>query len=113
MGASMNFGFPWSVKGVRPDARRNAEEAARRAGLPLNDWLNAVILDQAASQGIRPSSRNHHGDETADNLSDLRLRLDDLARQITRSGSAAYAPKRDREESDRFAELFVRLDQRL
>jgi localization factor PodJL len=116
MGASMNFGFPWSVKGVRPDARRNAEEAARRAGLPLNDWLNAVILDQAASKGIRPSSRNHRGDETADNLSDLRLRLDDLARridQITRSGSAAYAPKRDREEPDRFAELFVRLDQRL
>src|SRR5262249_57870698 len=48
-------------------------------------------------------------------LSDLHVRLDDLTRridQITRSGTAAYAPKRDPEDSDRFAELFARLDQR-
>ncbi|HEY6755029.1 MAG TPA: hypothetical protein VI077_09985 [Pseudolabrys sp.] len=112
----MKFGLPWSVKGVRPDARWSAEEAARRAGLPLSDWLNAIILQQATRQGIKISPAPRQGDlETADDLSDLQQRIDDLTRridQVTRSATAAYAPKRDREESDRFAELVARLEQR-
>jgi localization factor PodJL len=112
----MKFGFPCSVKGIRPDAHRIAEEAARRAGLPLNDWFNAIILQQAATQGIMASAPARHGNEgTFGDLSGLHLRLDDLTRRIdemTRSASAAYAPKKDREESERFAELFARLEQR-
>ena len=46
----MKFGFSWSVKDIRPDARDTACEAARRAGLPVNEWLNAVILQQATGQ---------------------------------------------------------------
>ena len=114
VGVGMKFGLSWSVKGVRPDARRTAEEAARRAGLPLNDWLNAVMLEQAATQGIGISGAPHGA--IAESLSGLHLRLDDLARridQVTRSGSAAYAPKRDRDETDRFGELLARLEQRI
>ncbi len=112
----MRFGFPWSVKGIRPEARHTAQEAARRAGLPLSDWLNAIILQQAATQGIKTPSLANDGDERAtDDLSDVRLRLDNLTRridQVTRSGSAAYAPKRNRDESEQFGELFARLEQR-
>ena len=115
VGVGMNFGFPWRVKGIRPEARHSAREAARRAGLPLSDWLNAIILQQAATQGIKTPSHVRGGDEAAgDDLSDLYLRLDDLTRridQVTRTGAAAYAPKRSREESE-FAELFARLEQR-
>src|SRR5262249_49923729 len=110
---AMNFGFASSVKGIRNNARRTAEEAARRAGLPLNDWLNAVILQQGAKQGIKPSPQTHFEDERP---SEEQLRLDDLGRrldQITRSGFAAYAPPRRREETDPLVEQFARLEQRI
>jgi localization factor PodJL len=112
----MKFGFPWNVKGIRQHAQQTAQEAARRAGMPLSDWLNAIILQQAATQGIRVPSLPRDSDErTADHLTGMHQRLDDLTRridQVTRSGSAPYAPKRDREESDQFAELFTRMEQR-
>jgi localization factor PodJL len=112
----MKFGFPWNVKGIRQHAQQTAQEAARRAGMPLSDWLNAIILQQAATQGIRVPSLPRSSDEgTADHLTGVHQRLDDLTRridQVTRSGSAPYAPKRDREEPDQFAELFARLEQR-
>jgi len=112
----MKFGFPWSVKGIRPEARHNACEAARRAGLPLSDWLNATILQQAAAQGIKMPSLARGGDEGhAEDLYDLHQRLDDLTHridQITQVGFAAYAPKRHREEPDQFAELVESLEQR-
>ena len=113
----MNFGFASSVKGIRTDARRTAEEAARRAGLPLNDWLNAVILQQGAKQGIRPSAQVRFEEERpSEELSDVQTRLEDLGRrldQITRSGFAAYAPRRSRDEADPLVEQFARLEQRI
>ena len=116
VGVSMKFGFPWSVKGIRPEARHTAFEAARRAGLPLNDWLNATILRQAEAQGIKISSLARSGDEgQAEDLYDLHQRLDDLTHridQLTETGFAAYAPKRNREEPYQFAELFESLEQR-
>jgi localization factor PodJL len=48
----MKFGVPWSVKGIRPEARETAKEAARRAGMSLEDWLNSVILQQATQSGL-------------------------------------------------------------
>ena len=113
----MNFGFASSVKGIQNDARRTAEEAARRAGLPLNDWLNAVILQQGAKLGLRPSPQTHFEEERpSEKLSEVQLRLDDLGRrldQITRTGFAAYAPKRSRDETDPLVEQFARLEQRI
>ncbi|MDJ1157981.1 hypothetical protein QNA08_07010 [Chelatococcus sp. SYSU_G07232] len=38
---------PWSVKGIDPEARDAAKEAARRAGMTLGEWLNGVIAGQA------------------------------------------------------------------
>jgi localization factor PodJL len=110
----MKFDFSWSVKGVRPDARKMAEEAARRAGLSLSDWLNAIILQQAATQGIKAPPARYDVEET-DDPPDLQPRTDDPPRrieQVTHSGFAAYAPRRDRDEADRLAELSTRLEQR-
>jgi len=110
----MKFDFSWSVKGVRPDARKMAEEAARRAGLSLSDWLNATILQQAATQGIKAPPTRYDVEET-DNPPDLRPQVDDPIppiEQVTHSGFAAYAPRRDRDEADRLAELSARLEQR-
>ncbi len=113
----MKFGFASSVKGIRPEARETAQEAARRAGLPLNEWLNTIIFQQAAEQGIKaPSPARADDNSHADEFSDVKRRLDDLTRridQVTRSGAAAYAPKRLREESDQLTDVIARLEHRL
>ena len=92
----MKFGVPWSLQGIRPEARETAKEAARRSGMPLGDWLNAVILQQAAQQGLH--ARAHGDDEFhGEDLASVHQRLDDLTRrieQMTRTGPAVYAPKR-------------------
>src|SRR5262249_35991504 len=98
-GVSMKFGLPWRVEGIRYEARETAEAAARRAGLPLNEWLNTIILQQATGQ--EPKLQPHaaaHSDDHADDFSRVQLRLDDLARRIehvARTGPSAYAPKRN------------------
>ena len=46
---------PWQVKGIDPEARETAREAARRSGVSVGRWLNSVILDQAAAEGVAPS----------------------------------------------------------
>src|SRR5579875_2006350 len=50
----MKFGVPWRVKGIRPEARATAQEAARRAGVSFDDWVNSAILQQAALGGVQP-----------------------------------------------------------
>jgi len=112
----MKFGVPWSVKGIRPEARETAREAARRAGVPLSEWLNAVILQQAEDEGI---DAHAHGDDDAyGENADVHQRLDDLSRrieQMSRTGPAAYAPppRRAHNETDKMAEMIGRLDRRL
>jgi localization factor PodJL len=83
----MKFGAQWSVKGIRPEARETAREAARRSGMSLGDWLNSVILDNAASQ-----NDEDHYEESGE---DVTAKLDNLSRridQLTRRGPEAYAP---------------------
>src|SRR5271169_4313744 len=38
---------PWHVKGVHPDVRGAAREAARRSGLSVGAWLNTLIIEAA------------------------------------------------------------------
>jgi localization factor PodJL len=110
----MKLGVPWSVKGIRPEARETAREAARRSGVSLGEWLNAVIIQQAEEEGVQAPSLDD--DDGGDELATVHTRLDDITRrieQIGRSGPAAYAPKRNRQEPDQLAELIGRLDRRL
>jgi len=109
----MRFGLPWRVEGIRYEARETAEAAARRAGLPLNEWLNAIILQQAAGQD---PTQQPHSDERFDAFSKVQLRLDDLTRRIehiAHAGPTAYAPKRSLYDTDQIADRVERLEQRI
>jgi localization factor PodJL len=44
----MNKAMAWTIAGVGRQTRDAAEEAARRAGMRLDDWLDEAIADQAA-----------------------------------------------------------------
>jgi len=118
----MKFGVPWSVKGIRPEARETAREAARRSGMSLGDWLNSVIFNQAAEQGIDPDALDDDDERHGVDLSTVHERLDDISRridkvaqvaQVARPGPEAYAPQHSRNDQDQLAELIKRLDHRL
>ena len=111
----MKFGVPWSVKGIRPEARETAREAARRSGMSLGDWLNSVILQQAQDRA-HAATIDDEDDAYGEDLSSVHQRLDDITRRIeqfSRTGPAAYAPKRGRNDTDQLAELIGRLDRRI
>ncbi len=83
----MKFGVPWNVKGVRPEVRDSARQAARRSGMSVGEWLNHVIAERATTA---PADHDKDFDER-DPLRD---------------------PLRDAER-DRLTERIDRLDQRL
>jgi localization factor PodJL len=85
----MKFGVPWSVKGIRPEARETAREAARRSGMPLGEWLNSVILQQAEDDDLPLS----------DDMSIVHERLDDITRRLEQFTRAAQTAKPARRES--------------
>jgi localization factor PodJL len=55
----MKSGIPWSVKGIEPDVREAAKDAARRSGLTLGEWLNAAIIERAETTPVQPSRFIH------------------------------------------------------
>ncbi len=54
----MRPGVPWSVKGIEPEAREAAKQAARRAGVTLGAWLNQVIMD-SGTDDINAAIQNY------------------------------------------------------
>ncbi len=124
----MKFGVPWGAnKGIRPDARETAREAARRSGMSLDDWLNSVILHQAAQAGVQPyappaaeKKTKRKGKAAAPAPDNLELaavnsRLDDLSRRIEQfigAAPAGQAPQRQAASRgpDPRADLIGRLD---
>ncbi len=54
----MRPGVPWSVKGIEPEAREAAKQAARRAGVTLGAWLNQVIME-SGTDDINAAIQNY------------------------------------------------------
>ena len=53
----MRSGVPWSVKGIEPEAREAAKQAAHRAGVTLGAWLNQMIMEAGTDEVGRPGER--------------------------------------------------------
>ncbi|MGE0287021.1 MAG: hypothetical protein AB7I42_22255 [Bradyrhizobium sp.] len=90
----MNSRVSWSVDGIDPSVRERAEAAARRAGMSLNDWLNANIGDAAPDfrTGHEPRQAAHAQQHRA--VDDIHQRLDSITRQIEQiSRPRAEAPR--------------------
>ncbi|HMM14466.1 MAG TPA: peptidoglycan-binding protein [Parvibaculum sp.] len=51
----MRSGVPWSVKGIEPEAREAAKQAAHRAGVTLGAWLNQIIMDAGTDEVGKPT----------------------------------------------------------
>lgn len=108
----MNSRVSWSVDGIDPSVRDRAEAAARRAGMSLNDWLNANLGGQQDSpaspmpgHSMSPAAREAH------DVADIHQRLDSITRQIERL--APSQPRNDgvaRQLNDAISRLDARLN---
>jgi localization factor PodJL len=104
----MTSGVPWQVEGVRQQARETAQEAARRSGMSIGEWLDSVISDCAQSEGPEPARYpraddhddaadinerapprhayadydDHRGRAPAEDIAEVRGRLDEVGRQL-------------------------------
>src|SRR5262245_5269380 len=90
----MNSRVSWSFDGIDPSVRERAEAAARRAGMSLNDWLNAN------TGGAAPDFRNSYEprqpaySQQHRAVDDIHQRLDSITRQIEQiSKPRAEAPR--------------------
>jgi len=92
----MNRAAAWNVRGVGRETRNAAQEAARRAGMSLGEWLDDVIAEQAAEQGVNPEDfdQEERLDAIGERLSALPRRDDVNARRAPREGEgeATRAP---------------------
>ena len=69
---------PWNIKGIDQRARAAAREAAREEGLSLGDYLNRLILEEAAET----SSSAAYGSREGGASRDAAGTLDQLTRRI-------------------------------
>ena len=54
---------PWSVKGVDPDARQIAKEAAKRHGMTIGAWVDRAIKNRAERQSdLSPGAADNSND---------------------------------------------------
>ncbi|MBS7555065.1 SEL1-like repeat protein [Ancylobacter dichloromethanicus] len=78
---------PSTTGQIAPEAWRAMSDAARQAGLPLDQWLRDQLLGTTAA-GTPPA-----GAESLNNLAELRRRIEELAGQLGRispAGAPAY-----------------------
>ena len=82
----MTPGIPWSVLGIQPDARAAAEAKARRAGIPVGEWLNDMIRRSAEPAPSEPpvfsASSERNPRNGAASASTLRSDYDRLTAEI-------------------------------
>ncbi len=113
----MNKSTAWKASSIRPQARRLAEEAARRAGLSLEEWLDEAIvglgsgdLSDDGDDEVRARSSTLPGrawiDETEDYLESAIARIERRLRRGEERMERAFETitgvlERTRESGDR------------
>ena len=95
----------WNIAGVDRRTRDAAVEAARRAGMRLDDWLDEVIADYA---GLDQHARPEHNRAEDDRLDAAAGRLERIARRNER----AQAPRTPR-SSETFNSAIEHFEMRL
>jgi localization factor PodJL len=106
----MSRAAAWNIRGIGRDTRDAAEEAARRAGVNLSEWLDDVIVERATEQGVDPDDFDSDDrlDAIADRLTGLSRRDETHLPNRPAEADKDYAPVRrlvSREETKRAEDL--------
>jgi localization factor PodJL len=117
----MESATAWKVTGVGRETRVFAEEAARRAGLDLGDWLDEVIAERAAERGVDPADlrRDDRLDAIGERIAGLARREDRFEderrarpRLEPRWSREALRPRESRRNDDLLEDAIGRLESR-
>jgi len=83
----MKSGGPWNLRGLRPEAREAARDAARRSGKSVGEWLNSVIQE------------DDDGDDYGEPMraADYQDEDDDFSEEPRRKGRRDSRPNRHRD----------------
>jgi localization factor PodJL len=110
----MKPGIPWSVKGIEPETREAAKDAARRSGMTLGEWLNSKILDSADEQESVPAVRHQRATparaETSIRLEDIAEQLSRIARREQNTAPASYASENRYEDEENLTKILNRIE---
>src|SRR5215212_7792517 len=109
----MKSGIPWSVKGIEPETREAAKDAARRSGMTLGEWLNSKILDSADEQDPSPPVRHQRAParaETSIRLEDIAEQLSRIARREQNTAPASYASENRYEDEENLTKILNRVE---
>lgn len=110
----MKQSVPWSVKGVGSDARETAKELARRSGMTLGQWLNAMIAEQTEetardSQGFGESDLRTADASISERLGSMHRRASETASVRHLAPDIAIAGSLLRDNEERTATILERL----
>jgi localization factor PodJL len=117
----MESATAWKVAGVGRETRVFAEEAARRAGLNLGEWLDEIIAERAAERGVDPADlkRDDRLDAIGERIAGLARREDRLEeerrarpRLEPRWSREAPSPRESRRNDDLLEDAIARLESR-
>jgi len=117
----MESATAWKVAGVGRETRAFAEEAARRAGLNLGEWLDEIIAERAAERGVDPADlrRDDRLDAIGERIAGLARREDRFEeerrarpRLEPRWSREAPSPRESRRNDDLLEEAVARLESR-
>ncbi|PPD15922.1 MAG: hypothetical protein CTY25_04305 [Methylobacterium sp.] len=101
-GRTMANAMPWSVRGIDPEIREQAVEAAHRSGLSVGEWLNQVLAGNLDDEDDEPApSRGRR--RKASRSEELNERLERLGRN--RTATAAHRMRESEPESGRVLDL--------
>ena len=110
----MKPGIPWSVKGIEPETREAAKDAARRSGMTLGEWLNSKILDSADEQESAPAARHQRATparaETSIRLEDIAEQLSRIARREQNTAPASYVSESRLEDEENLTKILNRIE---
>jgi localization factor PodJL len=110
----MKPGIPWSVKGIEPETREAAKDAARRSGMTLGEWLNSKILDSAEEHESAPAVRHQRATparaETSIRLEDIAEQLARIARREQNTAPASYGSENRYEDEENLTKILNRIE---
>lgn len=107
----MNSSVPWNEAGLPPELQQAAREAARRAGMSVDQWLKSAINEQGSVSARSP----RQGSSLGGRIADLSQRIAGLGRGSVRPEPAPDAARDEIVDrtTARLGSMAARLNERL
>lgn len=80
-GASTKSNVPWSVKGIDPEARVVAKEAAKKAGMTLGEWMTSMI-QEVGEKPVGDDAPSNHPQQDCEDLQEQEAKAAPIPKDV-------------------------------